>query len=104
VGDIQGSKVANLRLFTDCMVDGVRCGPDGMRADRGGNLWVSSSAPLGYCGVTVWTPAGKILGRIRLPEGCANVCFGGPKRDHLFMTATQSLYMLRVNIQGASPG
>lgn len=104
VGDIQGKKVANLRLFTDCMVDGVRCGPDGMRADKAGNIWASSGAPLGYCGVTVWNPSGKLIGRIRLPEGCANLCFGGPKRDHLFMTATQSLYMLRVNIQGASPG
>ena len=104
VGDVEGSKVTNLRVFTDAMVDGVRCGPDGMRADRAGNIWASSSAPLGYCGVTVWNPQGKLLGRIRLPEGCANVCFGGPKRDHLFMTATQSLYLLRVNIQGAAPG
>jgi len=104
VGDISGSKVTNLRVFTDSMVDGVRCGPDGMRADKMGNIWASSSAPLGYCGVTVWNPAGKLIGRIRLPEGCANLCFGGPKRDHLIMTATQSLYMLRVNIQGAAPG
>ena len=104
VGDINGGKVSNLRVFTDAMVDGVRCGPDGMRADKAGNIWASSAAPLGYCGVTVWNPAGKLIGRIRLPEGCANLCFGGPKRDHLFMTATQSLYMLRVNIQGAAPG
>jgi gluconolactonase len=104
VGDVQGSRVANLREFTDCMVDGIRCGADGMRADRAGNIWASSAAPLGYCGVTVWNPAGKLIGRIRLPEGCANLCFGGPKRDHLFMTATQSLYLLRVNIQGAAPG
>ncbi|MBA2590488.1 MAG: SMP-30/gluconolactonase/LRE family protein [Alphaproteobacteria bacterium] len=104
VGDVNGAKVTNLRVFTDAMVDGVRCGPDGMRADRAGNIWASSAAPLGYCGVTVWNPAGKLLGRIRLPEGCANLCFAGPKRDHLFMTATQSVYMLRVNIQGAAPG
>ena len=104
VGDIVGAKVTNLRVFTDCMVDGVRCGPDGMRADKGGNIWASSAAPLGYGGVTVWSPDGKLLGRIRLPESCANLCFAGPKRDHLFMTATQSIYMLRVNIQGASPG
>ena len=56
--------------------------------------------PASRCGI----PAGKPIGRIRLPEGCANVCFGGPKRDHLFMTASQSLYMLKVNIQGAAPG
>ena len=102
--DVQGTKLANKRLFTSCMVDGVHCGPDGMRADRAGNLWVGSSAPLGYCGVTVWNPAGRLIGRIRLPEVCANLCFAGPKRDYLFMTASQSIYMVRVNIQGAAPG
>ena len=104
VGDIRGTQVANLREFTDCMVDGVRCGPDGMRADRAGNIWASSAAPLGYAGVTVWNPDGKLIGRIRLPEPCANLCFAGPKRDHVFMTATQSIFMLRVNMQGAAPG
>jgi gluconolactonase len=102
--DVQGNKLSNMRQFTDCMVDGVHCGPDGMRADRAGNLWVGSNAPLGYSGVTVWNAAGKLIGRIRLPEVCANLCFAGPKRDHLFMTASQSVYMLRVNIQGAAPG
>ena len=102
--DIQGSKIANSRIITDCMVDGVACRPDGMRVDRGGNLWIGSTAPLGYAGVTVWSAAGKLLGRIRLPETCANMCFAGPKRDYLFMTAAQSIYMVRVGIQGASPG
>jgi len=104
IGDIVGSKVQNLRVFTDCIIDGIKCGPDGMRADRAGNIWCSSASVLGYAGVTVWNPDGKLIGRIRLPEPCANLCFAGPKRDHLFMTATQSIYMLRVNIQGASPG
>ena len=104
VGAVEGAKVTGLREFTDCMVDGIRCGADGMRADKAGNIWASSAAPLGYAGVTVWNPQGKLIGRIRLPEGSANVCFGGPKRDHLFMAATQSLYLLRVNIQGAAPG
>jgi gluconolactonase len=102
--DVQGKKLGGMRLFTDCMVDGVHCGPDGMRADRAGNLWVGSNAPLGYAGVTVRNPAGKLIGRIRLPEVCANLCFAGPKRDHLFMCGSQSVYMLRVNIQGAAPG
>ncbi|HJU15342.1 MAG TPA: SMP-30/gluconolactonase/LRE family protein [Stellaceae bacterium] len=102
--DVHGTKLANKRLFSDCMVDGVHCGPDGMRADRAGNLWVGSNAPLGYCGVTVWNKAGKLIGRIRLPEVCANVAFGGPKRNYLFMAASQSLYGLLLNIQGAAPG
>lgn len=102
--DVQGNKLANHRAITDCMVDGVACRPDGMRVDRGGNLWLGSTAPLGYAGVTVWSAAGKLLGRIRLPETCANLCFAGPKRDYLFMTASQSIYMVRVGIQGGSPG
>jgi gluconolactonase len=104
VADVAGARIANLRLFTDCMIDGVRCGPDGMRADRAGNIWSGSAAPLGYGGVTVWNPQGKLLGRIRLPESCANLCFAGPRRDYLFMAATQSIYTLHVNIQGAAPG
>ena len=45
-----------------------------------------------------------LLGRIRLPETAANVCFAGPKRNHLFITAAQSVYMLPLAIQGAAPG
>ncbi|MBV9816080.1 MAG: SMP-30/gluconolactonase/LRE family protein [Alphaproteobacteria bacterium] len=102
--DVQGTKVGNVRLFTDMTVDGVKCGPDGMRADVSGNLWCSSNAPLGYAGVLVFNPAGKLIGRIRLPEVCANLCFGGPKRDRLFMAGSQSLYMMQVATQGAAPG
>jgi gluconolactonase len=104
VGDVQGHRAVNMRVFTDCRVDGVRCGPDGMRADKAGNIWASSSGPLGYAGVTCWNPEGKLIGRIRLPETAANLCFAGPKRDHLFICGNSSIYMLRVNIQGAAPG
>jgi gluconolactonase len=102
--DVQDGKLANQRVFSDMMVDGVKCGPDGMRADVTGHLWIGSTAPLGYAGVTVWNPAGKLVGRIRLPEVCANLAFGGPKRDRLFMTASQSLYVVQVETQGAAPG
>jgi gluconolactonase len=102
--DVQGSKVANGREFIDMTVDGVHCGPDGMRADVAGNLWCSSNAPLGYAGVLVYNAQGKLIGRIRLPEVCANLCFGGPKRNQLLMTASQSIYMLQVQTQGAAPG
>ena len=100
------NKVSNQKLFTDFMVDGVKCGPDGARCDVDGNLWCSSNAgrAVGYNGVTVWTPAGKLIGRIRLPEVVANVCFGGPKRNRLFMAASQSLYAVYVSTQGATPG
>src|ERR1700761_856270 len=102
--DVQDNKLGGMRQFTDMMVDGVKCGPDGMRADVSGNLWISSNTVLGYAGVIVLSPAGKLLGRIRLPEVCANMAFGGPKRNMLFMCASQSLYMLQVQTQGAAPG
>ena len=88
------NKPANGKLFSDFMIDGIKCGPDGIRTDVQGNLWISSNAGrnLGYSGVTVWSPEAKLLGRIRLPEGCANLCFGGPKRNRLFMAASQSIY------------
>jgi gluconolactonase len=102
--DVQGTKLGGMRRFTDMMVDGVKCGPDGMRADVFGNLWISSNTVLGYAGVVVLTATGKLLGRIRLPEVCANLAFGGPKRNMLFMCASQSLYALQVQTQGAAPG
>jgi gluconolactonase len=97
------NRLSNKRLFSNCMVDGVKCGPDGVRCDVDGNVWLSSNAGpvLGYSGVTVWSPAGKLLGRIRLPEVCANITFGGPKRNRLFMCASQSIYALYVGTQGA---
>lgn len=100
------NKVSNRKLFTDCMIDAVKCGPDGLRCDVAGNVWMSSNAgrALGYSGVTVWNPAGKLLGRIRLPEVCGNLTFGGPKRNRLFMAASQSIYTLYVATQGAAPG
>ena len=100
------NKATNGKVFTNCMVDGVKCGPDGLRCDVDGNLWASSNAGrnVGYSGVTIWNPAGKLIGRIRLPEICGNVCFGGPKRNRLFMAASQSLYALYTGTQGAAPG
>ena len=107
VFDVTGdNKTANGKVFTTCMVDGVKCGPDGVRCDVDGNVWSSSNAgrSVGYSGVTIWNPAGKLIGRIRLPEICGNVCFGGPKRNRLFMAASQSLYALYTGTQGAAPG
>ena len=100
------NKLSNQKLFTDCVIDGVKCGPDGMRADVDGNMWVSSNAgrAVGYSGATVWNPAGKLIGRIRIPEVVGNLCFGGPKRNRLFMAGSQSLYALYTATQGAAPG
>jgi gluconolactonase len=54
--------------------------------------------------VRVFNPNGAAIGHIRLPERCANVCFGGPKRNRLFMVASHSVYALYVNTQGAPGG
>ena len=99
------NKLSGGRLFSNFMVDGVKCGQDSVRADVDGNLWCSSNAGrnVDYSGVTVWSPQGQLIGRIRLPEVCGNVCFGGPKRNRLFMAASQSLYAVYTGTQGAAP-
>jgi gluconolactonase len=102
--DVQGAKAVNGRSFLDMTVDGLHLGPDGVRTDTAGRIWCSASGPLGYAGVLVYDSKAKLIGRIRLPEGCANLSFGGPKRNQLFMTASQSLYLLQVQAQGAAPG
>jgi gluconolactonase len=99
-----GKEISNKRLFTDMVVDGLHCGPDDMTVDVAGNAWCSSNAPLGYAGVLCVNPQGKIIGRIRLPEVCANLTFGGPKRNMLMMAGSQSLYVLQLNTQGRAPG
>src|SRR5207248_5626750 len=75
---------------------------DGIRADTDGNIWVGAGwVGDGYDGVHVFAPDGTRIGLIRLPEICANLCFGGPKRNRLFMCASQSLYAVYVEAQGA---
>jgi len=79
--------------------------PDGMRIDVDGNLWVGwGMGEAGLDGVAIFTPDGKALGRIDLPERCANVCFGGLRRNRLFMVASTSVYSLFVNTQGVAGG
>ena len=75
---------------------------DGIRTDRDGNVWSSVGwAGPGTDGVHCLTPDGELIGRIVLPEPCANLCFGGVKRNRLFMTGSQSLYSLYVEAVGS---
>jgi gluconolactonase len=75
---------------------------DGLRADEDGNIWVGAGwVGAGYDGVHVFAPDGTRIGLILLPEICSNVCFGGPRRNRLFMTASQSLYAVYVETRGA---
>jgi gluconolactonase len=69
---------------------------DGFRIDVHGNLWSSAGD-----GVHCFSPAGELLGKIRIPEVVANVCFGGAKRNRLFICATTSLYSVYLRTAGA---
>jgi len=86
------------------LVDAGAGVPDGIRCDTDGNLWCGWGGGEGEDGVAVFTPRGVLMGRILLPERCANLCFGGLKRNRLFMAASHSIYSLYVNAQGAVGG
>lgn len=96
-----GLSIENARVLIDAG-DGT---PDGMRCDIDGNLWCGwGMGSEALDGVFVFAPDGTHIGRIALPERCANVCFGGTKRNRLFMAASQSIYALYVNTAGAVGG
>ena len=96
-----GTALDNGRVFLDAG-PGT---PDGMRCDIDGNLWCGwGMGKPELDGVMVFAPDATPIGRIALPERCANVCFGGRKRNRLFMAASQSVYALYVHAQGALGG
>ena len=96
-----GRSISNKRVH----IDAGPGTPDGMRCDVDGNLWCGwGMGEEALDGVFVFAPDGVLIGRIALPERCANVCFGGLKRNRLFMAASQSLYSLYVNTQGLAGG
>ncbi len=101
VFDIASNKLRNRKRFTDMKWKGVSGAADGIRADIDGNIWAGANGGPGYDGVHVLTPAGQLIGAILLPEICANICFGGAKRNRLFMAASQSLYSVYVGTRGA---
>ncbi len=97
-----GREIMNKRVLIDAGPGGT---PDGMRCDIDGNLWCGwGMGSEALDGILVFAPDGTKIGRIALPERCANLCFGGPKRNRLFMAASQSLYALYVNTQCAPGG
>lgn len=96
----------NLRVF-DVGEDGRLSGgevlaevspgiPDGFRVDTDGRLWVGAGD-----GVQCFTAEGRLIGKILIPEATANLTFGGPKRNRLYITATTSLYATYLNVNGA---
>jgi len=98
-----GKALRNGRQYISMELAGKGAGlADGIRADTDGNIWVGAGwVGAGYDGVHVFTPEGERIGMILLPEICANICFGGPKRNRLFMAAGQSLYAVYVEAHGA---
>lgn len=89
---VDGPRLANGRVFA--LIEPGQ--PDGLRVDAAGNVWTSAAD-----GVHVYAPDGTLLGKVRVPETVANLTFGGPKRNRLFIAATTSLYAVYVGIQGA---
>ena len=103
VWDVAGAALRNGRQFVSMDLPGKGAGlADGIRADTDGNVWASAGwVGAGYDGVHTFSPDGARIGQILLPEICSNVCFGGRKRNRLFMTGSQSLYAVYVEAQGA---
>ncbi|MGG5811025.1 SMP-30/gluconolactonase/LRE family protein [Falsiroseomonas sp. CW058] len=100
--DVDGPRLRNPRTFASMALEGKNGMADGIRTDERGNLWSSAGwVGDGYDGVHVFAPDGERIGLIRLPEICSNLCFGGARRNILFMTASQSLYALPVETRGA---
>ena len=100
VYDIVDGKAVNGRVFFDATPGYA----DGIRVDTEGNVWAGFSGGEGQDGVAIFAPDGTLIGRILLPERCATLCFGGRKRNRLFMTASQSVYALYVEAQGCKGG
>jgi gluconolactonase len=95
-----GTKLANGRIF----INAGEGSPDGFRCDVEGNLWCGWGMTPALNGVAVFAPDATMIGHIALPERCANLCFGGRKRNRLMMAASQSVYSVYVNTEGVAGG
>ena len=96
--DVQDNSLTNKRVLINAGPKGT---PDGFRVDIHGNLWCGwGMGEATLDGVHIFNASGILIGRIDLPERCANVCFGGLHRNRLFMAASSSIYSLYVNTQG----
>ncbi len=95
-----GTKLANNTVF----IEAGAGTPDGFRVDVLGNLWCGWGQTEETNGVRIFSPEGKPIGHIWLPERAANLCFGGVKRNRLFMAGSQSLYSISTGTQGVLGG
>jgi gluconolactonase len=88
---VEGDKLSGGDLFAECGNGAF----DGIRLDSEGRVWGAAAD-----GVHVYHPDGSLLGKLLVPETVSNLCFGGPKRNRLFLTATTSLYSLFTTVNG----
>ncbi|SMG41138.1 SMP-30/gluconolactonase/LRE family protein [Agreia pratensis] len=91
--DVDGTRCKNGRIFA-VIGDGIS---DGFRVDIEGNVWTSTAS-----GVSVYSPDGRSLGHIAVPEVVSNLCFGGPDGTTLFITASTSLYSIATSTRDAA--
>jgi gluconolactonase len=98
VWDLDGKTIRNGKRFVVLDIPGTNMpsAADGIRCDIDGNIWCGARP-----GVQIVTPGGERIGMIRMPETCANICFGGAKRNRLFIAGSQSLYAVYVQTVGA---
>jgi gluconolactonase len=83
------------RVFADMSADGTNGVPDGMKIDEAGRVFCTGTG-----GVWVFEPDGSLAGIIETPEVCANIGFGGPDLRTLLLTASTSVFTLRVKTPG----
>jgi gluconolactonase len=104
VSDVDNeTTLSNTRVFSDTAYGDRNVGSDGIQADVDGNIWASAgwNGP-GYNGVHIYAPDdAERIGQILLPETTSNLVFGGPRRNRLFITASQSVYAVYVGTQAA---
>jgi gluconolactonase len=99
VFEVAGAKLRKGRVFAEDFAPGFT---DGLRIDMKGNVWCSMGwADPAEDGVRCYAPDGELIGKVHLPETCANVCFGGKKRNRLFIAGSTSIYSLYLDVQGA---
>ena len=91
VFDVNAGALTGGEVFADCPVGLF----DGFRVDEGGNVWASAGD-----GVRCYEPEGNLIGLIRVPDVVANVCFGGPARNRLFICATGAVYAVYLLTNG----
>jgi gluconolactonase len=90
-----GGNLVRRRVFADMSADGTNGVPDGMKLDEAGRVFCTGTG-----GVWVFEPDGRLVGIIKMPEVCANIAFGGPDLRTLLLTASTSVYTLRVKVPG----